>query len=78
MGKLLAGEAQRPGGDVRLVLTLREVEVFYLELRWPGTNKQADAPTLEASGSGSFDRADPYGDPATQHGFGFRTRTEAT
>ncbi len=61
---------------MRLVLTLRDVEVFYLELRWPGTTEQADAPTLEASGGGSFDRADNYGDPATQHGFGFSTRTE--
>lgn len=57
---------------MRLVLTVRGVDVVDLELRWPSRKTEPDdTPTLEASGGGQFDRADTYGDPATQHGFGF-------
>ena len=57
---------------MRLVLTIRGTDVLDLELRWPNkATGEEPAPKLEASGGHDFDRAEPYGDPATQHGFGF-------
>ena len=34
---------------------------------------QDDGPTLQASGGGLQERAEPYGDPMTQVSFGFHT-----
>jgi hypothetical protein len=58
---------------MRLVLTVRGTDVLELELRWPGT-PESEPPGLEASSGGDFERAEPYGDPATQHCFGFQAR----
>lgn len=57
---------------MRLILTIRGTDVVDLELRWPSKAAAPVAPPrLEATSGGEFDRAEPYGDPATQHGFGF-------
>lgn len=47
-----------------------DVEVHLWKMRDEAVN--SGAPTLEASGGGSAERAEHYGDPATQHGFGFK------
>jgi hypothetical protein len=57
---------------VRLILNIRGTNVIDLELHWPTPDEPADdGPTLHATGGGGFERAEPYGDPATQSGFGF-------
>lgn len=56
---------------MRLVLTIRGTDVIDLEIRWP-SKQQDQPPRLEASGGGQAERAEPYGDPATISGFGFR------
>ncbi len=57
---------------MRLILTMRGTAVVDLELRWPHKQVESDdGPTLQATGGGLIERAESYGDPATQHGFGF-------
>lgn len=59
---------------MRLILNIRGTNVIDLELNWPGKQDQADddRPTLEATSGVHMERAEQYGDPATQVGFGFR------
>ena len=58
---------------MRLILNLRGTNVIDLEMHWPRRADQTDddRPTIEATSGGSYERADQYGDPATQMGFGF-------
>ncbi len=51
---------------------MRGTAVIDLELHWPHKAAEGDpGPSLQATGGGLVERAEPYGDPATQHGFGF-------
>lgn len=62
---------------MRLILTMRGTTVVDLELNWPTKQApaQTQASTIEASGGGQAERAEPYGDPATISGFGFSARS---
>jgi hypothetical protein len=65
----------RAARGMRLNLYWRGRDVIDVELHvWKKREERTldgNGPTLQATGGGQAERAEPYGDPATQHGFGF-------